>query len=55
MYKGKNRTNIIYGGLEGQGTRVVYIYSEGDPWHALGNTETKMAESPVVYIKGIIK
>lgn len=46
------RSNIIYGGLDIQIDRVVYVHGSIDPWHALGITKTLSPDAPAIYIKG---
>ncbi|XP_054258619.1 putative serine protease K12H4.7 [Macrosteles quadrilineatus] len=46
------RSNAMYGGLDLQATRVVYVHGSIDPWHALGITKTRIPQSPAIYING---
>ncbi|KAG8322018.1 putative serine protease K12H4.7 [Homalodisca vitripennis] len=52
IYEGAYRTNSIYGGLDLQATRIVYVHGTIDPWHALGITSTVVSESPAILING---
>lgn len=46
------RSNIIYGGLDINTDKVVFVHGSIDPWHALGITKTLTPEAPAIYIKG---
>lgn len=46
------RTNMIYGALDIQADRIVFIHGSVDPWHALGITNTVENNAPAIYIKG---
>lgn len=46
------KTNINYGALDIEATRVVYVHGSVDPWHALGITKTQDNDAPAIYIKG---
>lgn len=52
VMRGVKRTNTIYGGLQLQAARVVYVHGSVDPWHALGITRTIRLDSPAIYIRG---
>lgn len=54
VVRGVKRTNTIYGGLQLQATRVVFIHGSIDPWHALGITHTIKQDSPAIYIRGAL-
>jgi hypothetical protein len=48
-------TNTYYGGYNYQGTRVVFVNGNIDPWHSLGFYEQSQPPNPyteVIYIKG---
>ncbi|KAF2892028.1 hypothetical protein ILUMI_14145 [Ignelater luminosus] len=45
-------TNRRYGGLKINVTNVVFVHGSIDPWHALGLTQTRNPEVPVIFIKG---
>jgi hypothetical protein len=49
---GVSRTNLEYGGLNPDVTRVVYTQGSLDPWHALGRDTDLSANSPVIMIDG---
>uniref|UniRef100_A0A1B6IAX2 Serine protease K12H4.7 n=1 Tax=Homalodisca liturata TaxID=320908 RepID=A0A1B6IAX2_9HEMI len=52
IYDGAYRTNAIYGGLDLQATRVVYVHGTIDPWHALGITSTAVSGATAILING---
>jgi hypothetical protein len=54
VVRGVKRTNTIYGGLQLQATRVVFVHGSIDPWHALGITRTIKHDSPAIYITGVL-
>jgi hypothetical protein len=54
VMRGVKRTNILYGALHLQATRVVFIHGSVDPWHALGITRTVKQDSPAIYIRGAL-
>jgi hypothetical protein len=54
VMRGVRRTNTLYGALQIQATRVVFIHGSIDPWHALGITRTVKQESPAIYIRGAL-
>ncbi len=46
-------TNVNYGGYDYEGSRVVFINGEIDPWHALGFTKSPPnGNTQTVFIKG---
>ncbi|KAK7788861.1 hypothetical protein R5R35_007892 [Gryllus longicercus] len=47
-----DQTNIEYGGLAVDTSRVVFVHGSVDPWHALGITHTLLPKCPAIYIKG---
>ncbi|CAB3371971.1 Hypothetical predicted protein [Cloeon dipterum] len=49
---GVDRTNLEYGGLNPDVTRVLYTHGSLDPWHALGRETDLSPESPVILIAG---
>lgn len=49
---GVSRTNLEYGGLNPDVTRVVYTQGSLDPWHALGRDTDLSADAPVIMIEG---
>ncbi|XP_026681424.1 putative serine protease K12H4.7 [Diaphorina citri] len=46
------RTNTMYGGLDLEVSRVVFVHGSIDPWHALGIYETRSQQAPAIYIPG---
>jgi hypothetical protein len=54
VMRGVKRTNTMYGGLQLQATRVVFVHGSIDPWHALGITRTIKQDSPAIYIRGVL-
>ncbi|KAG8322017.1 putative serine protease K12H4.7 [Homalodisca vitripennis] len=52
IYDGAYRTNAIYGGLDLQATKVVYVHGTIDPWHALGITSTAVSGATAILING---
>jgi hypothetical protein len=54
VVRGVKRTNTIYGGLQIQASRVVFVHGSIDPWHALGITHTIKHDSPAIYIRGAL-
>lgn len=46
------RTNMMYGELNIQESRVIYVHGSVDPWHALGITRTKLENTVAIFIKG---
>lgn len=47
-----DHTNEMYGGLDVNATRVIFVHGSLDPWRVLGITETRNVDSPVVFIQG---
>lgn len=47
-----NYTNVYYGGLKPEGTRVLWANGEVDPWSTLAVLETTRPEQPTLYVKG---
>ncbi|KAI5734315.1 hypothetical protein M8J77_005022 [Diaphorina citri] len=47
------RTNTMYGGLDLEVSRVVFVHGSIDPWHALGIYETRSQQAPAIYIPGV--
>jgi hypothetical protein len=52
LSSGIERTNNMYGALNIQVSRVVFIHGSIDPWHALGVTSSLGPEAPAIYING---
>lgn len=52
LYAAVKRTNMMYGELNIQESRVIYVHGSVDPWHALGITQTKLENTVAIYIKG---
>lgn len=50
--KAVRRTNINYGSLNLEVSRVVFVHGSIDPWHALGIYETRSLSAPAIYING---
>ncbi|XP_065349861.1 putative serine protease K12H4.7 [Cloeon dipterum] len=46
------RTNVMYGALQLEVSRVVFVHGSIDPWHALGITKSDNNEAPAIYING---
>lgn len=46
------RSNIMYGDLNIDVSRVVFVHGSIDPWHALGILQSKSSFTPAIYIKG---
>ncbi|XP_075228469.1 putative serine protease K12H4.7 [Lycorma delicatula] len=46
------RTNVMYGALGIEVSRVVFVHGSIDPWHALGVIESNNNEAPAIYING---
>jgi Serine carboxypeptidase S28 len=49
---GVAQTNLKYGGLNPNVTRVIYTHGTLDPWYLLGITENLNAETAVILIEG---
>jgi hypothetical protein len=49
---GVAQTNLKFGGLNPNVTRVLYTHGTLDPWHLLGITENLNAETAVILIEG---
>ncbi|XP_059468326.1 putative serine protease K12H4.7 [Neocloeon triangulifer] len=49
---GVDRSNLEYGGLNPEITRVIYTHGSLDPWHALGRETDLNPDSPVIMIDG---
>ncbi|XP_071057007.1 putative serine protease K12H4.7 [Onthophagus taurus] len=49
---GIERTNLFYGALEPEVTRVVSVHGTVDPWHALGVLEDINEDAPVIVVEG---
>jgi hypothetical protein len=45
-------TNINYGGYDYEGSRVMFVNGEIDPWHALGFTKPPNSFTNAIFIKG---
>lgn len=52
MLKGIRRSNILYGGLDIEVSRVVFIQGTLDPWHVLGLTKSSKVGNTVILING---
>uniref|UniRef100_A0A1B6CAA8 Serine protease K12H4.7 n=1 Tax=Clastoptera arizonana TaxID=38151 RepID=A0A1B6CAA8_9HEMI len=52
LLKGVKRTNTLYGGLDIEESRVVYVHGSIDPWHALGILSSNSTSAPAIYIEG---
>ncbi|XP_059485421.1 putative serine protease K12H4.7 isoform X2 [Neocloeon triangulifer] len=46
------RTNVMYGALQVEVNRVVFVHGSIDPWHALGITKSDNNDAPAIYING---
>ncbi|XP_077302469.1 putative serine protease K12H4.7 [Arctopsyche grandis] len=46
------QTNIMYGGLDIQASKIVFVHGSIDPWHALGIVQTKEFSAPAIFITG---
>lgn len=55
MDTGIIRTNIFYGSLTPEITKVVSVHGTVDPWHALGILEDLNPLAPAILINGKIK
>lgn len=50
-----NRTNIMYGALNNNVDRIIYVHGSADPWHSLGiynNTDGGKSKCKVIFIEG---
>lgn len=50
-----NRTNIMYGALNNNVDRIIYVHGSADPWHSLGiynTTDGRKSKCKVVFIEG---
>lgn len=45
---------MMYGELNIREGRVIYVHGSVDPWHALGITQTRAANTVAIYIEGKI-
>ena len=52
LQDGVKRTNILYGGKDIKGSRIVFVNGSIDPWHRLGITSSKNPQLPAVFIQG---
>ena len=48
------RTNVMYGALRLDVSRVVFIHGSIDPWHALGRISSDDGDAPAIYINGTV-
>ncbi|KAF4532425.1 hypothetical protein B566_EDAN003878 [Ephemera danica] len=52
LTSGIERTNVMYGGLHPEVSRVVFVHGSIDPWHALGVLKPLSAQTYAIYING---
>ncbi|KAF2904414.1 hypothetical protein ILUMI_01759 [Ignelater luminosus] len=52
IQKAVDRTNMFYGGLDIDITRVIFIQGSIDPWHPLGLLKTRNPKAHVIFING---